>query len=222
MAADPFTDPGDPYSSPYAKAAKDLDRKGGFGCSHYVVIAISVIAVLLIAAFGFAFFYVWRSVLQSPAEQERLAADLVNWEFNQQLPTLFAYDAFFGRTVVKGDEGKGYMILVHPGIFFSDLKVGSKLNDQQKLEIDFGDQPEAETTILVQTGERVIQLEPYELNLTFNKTRGTTSGSVYWEVTGVFPGKYGPCIGALRLRESVWSDDEIEQIIRKIRLPEGK
>ena len=160
-------------------------------------------------------------MITSTDRQEELARELVDWEFNDKLPTQFAFDSFFGRMVVKGEEEKGFVVLVQPGGIFMDLKTGQKMEGDQ-WSFGFGDQGEGEGTVVVVEGERKIEVGPYELELVFNKTRGTRNGDTYWEVLGVFPGKRGPCIGALQLHESEWTDEAIEKAIQSIRLPGGR
>ena len=205
----------DPFSSPYNGQP---EREKGSGCLKIVLITGLLGVVALIGCCVAGGFYIKSSIISDPTDLEQLSRDLIDWEFNDELSTAFGLDTFVFQMVLKADPDKGAIMMVQPGSF-TGLKVGQRIDAAQQREIQFGGDNESEETVLIERGERTVEVGDYTVILEFNRTESVQSKRKFWEVCGVFPGKRGPVVGLIQLRESAYSDKAIEERIRAIKLP---
>jgi hypothetical protein len=215
MAQQPFGSINDPATIPWYDQP---DRKRGSGCLKVLLITTVIGGMALVGCCVGAGFYFKNALISEPAEVEQLSRELIDWEFNNELSPVFAIDSMFVKVVLLGDVDKGALMMVHTGIF-GGVTVGDPVRLSETPEFRFGEKSDREDTVILEAGERTIEVGDYKLNLEFNKTQGLRSKLVYWEVAGVFPGSHGPVIAALQLRESAYSDSDIERLIRAIKLP---
>jgi hypothetical protein len=205
----------DPFASPYHAG---VQQQKGSGCFKVFLITSLVGLVALVACCITGGFYIKNSVITDPTELEQLSSDLIDWDFNNELTTVFGLDTFVFQMVFKADPDKGAIMMVQPGSF-SGLKVGQRVDGAQQRELQFGGEAESEETVLIERGERTIEIGDHTIILEFNKTESVRTKRKFWEVCGVFPGKRGPVLALIQLQESAYSDKEIEERIRSIKVP---
>ncbi len=205
----------DPFASPYYGRP---EKQKGSGCFKVVLITCLVGLVALVGCCIGGGFYIKNSFITEPADLEQLSRDLIDWEFNNEIATAFGVDTFILQMVLKTDPEKGVIIMMQPGSF-AGLTVGQRIDGAQQREIQFGGDSETEKTVVLERGERTIDVGEHKLVLEFNQTEGVRSKRKFWEVSGVFPGKNGAVIGLIQVRESAYSDVDIENRIRAIKLP---
>lgn len=205
----------EPFASPYHGG---VQNQKGSGCFKVFLITSLIGILALVGCCIAGGFYVRNSIITDPTDLDQLSRDLIDWEFNDELSTAFGLDTFVFQMVLKADPDKGAIMMVQPGSF-TGLKVGQRIDAAQQRELQFGEDTESEETVVIERGERTIEVGDYTLILEFNRSESVRTKRKFWEVCGVFPGKRGPVVGLIQLRESAYSDTDIEERIRAIKLP---
>ena len=71
------------------------------------------------------------------------------------------------------------------------------------------DEDMLENTTVLEEGSREVTVRGETVRLQFNKTQGTESGKIYWEVLGIVQGNENPTFVMLKLLEEAFPEEEI-------------
>lgn len=194
---------------PYQQSAP---RKQRSGCLKIFVITAIICTLLGVACCVFAGWYVTNSTVTDPGQLATMSDELIEWDFNDEIPPVFGIDVYFFKMVVQSDPSNGMIMVIQ--LRLADLGVGTPISIDEGSAVDFSAKDEREETELVEDGDKNIIVGDETVVLDFNKTRGRQSGIVYWEIAGVVPGKAMPVLVFMQLNESRYSEALIEQRVR--------
>ena len=149
-----------------------------------------------------------QSAITESADVQRLANQIVDWQFNQELDGQFGLSVFgFARITTLADPDKGYLMIVD-----------SRFLDAETMAARFRPETgDAEETEILEEGDREVEITGQTVQLRFDRTRGKRSGKDYWEVVGIVPGTEHSVVVMLKVLADVYSEEEVLARFRNIR-----
>ena len=201
------------FSSPYE--AKPEETRQGSGCMKFLVIGGILMVLSCAGCCVGGILLAINGVVQDPDKIERMADEMIAWEFNQDLTGRLGLDYFIGSMVALSEPDEGIVIMMQSR-FIPDEQAAEDLNLRIRENMEFGADDEREVTDVIEGGERTISIRGRDVTLQFDKTRGRKTEKIYWEIAGIVPGESGPVILFMQMLDEAWNDEAIEERLRSI------